>query len=101
MSKHIGNLKDLEMFLNEQKVFDQLGVDSIGVFGSFARGEEFHDIDLLIPTPVKNRLDAYSIPVLLEDISGTKFDFMLFDAANPVVLHTAKKDLQYVRKQKK
>ncbi len=98
MGKPITNIKELEVFLNEQKVFDTLGVDRIGVFGSFARGEEFHDIDLLIPTPIKNRSEAYEIPLKLEDVSGTKFDFMLEDVANPVVLYTANRDMHYVRK---
>ncbi len=98
MGKPITNLKELENFLNEQKVFETLGVDQIGVFGSFARGEEFHDIDLLIPSSAKNSNEAYEIPSKLENLSGTKFDFMLEDIANPVVLYTANKDMHYVKK---
>ena len=42
------NIKELELFLNENNLFEVLGVDSIGVFGSFARGENADDIDLLL-----------------------------------------------------
>lgn len=98
MAKPITNLKELENFLNEQKVFDTLGVDEIGVFGSFARGEEFNDIDLLIPCSAKNGNEAYEMPILLEELSGTKFDFMLEEIANPIIYHRAKRDLKYVKK---
>jgi len=62
----IRNIKDLELFLNENEVFDKLGIDSIGVFGSFARGEKANDIDLLLEN-VKDKKKIIEIKEDLED----------------------------------
>lgn len=38
----------MESYFRKENMFGLLGVNRIGVFGSFARNEEFKDIDLLI-----------------------------------------------------
>lgn len=53
----IKNVKQLESYLRETRLFDLLGINRIGVFGSFARKEKFKDIDLLIEDEVN--LDSF------------------------------------------
>lgn len=100
MSKDIKNINELEDLLNNYHYFDLIGVDKIGVFGSFARGEESNDIDLLLEdVPHKEKL--IDIKDELEKKIGKKIDIVLTDLANPIILHRAKKDLKYVEKYKK
>ena len=41
-------LTALESVLMKHNIFDFMGLDRIGVFGSYARGYEYNDIDLLL-----------------------------------------------------
>ena len=93
----IRNIKDLELLLNENKIFDKLGIDSIGVFGSFARGEKANDIDLLLEN-VKDKKQIIEIKESLEDKTDRKIDIVFDDFANPIILHRAKKELVHVKK---
>ena len=91
------NIKDLELFLNDNELFEKLGVDIVGVFGSFARGEAGEDIDLLF----ENAHDKEKIVAMkeyLEKTIGKKIDIVFDEFANPIILHRAKKDLKYVKK---
>ena len=94
------NVKDIEFFFNENKVFDFLEVDKIGIFGSFARGEKANDIDILLEG-VRNKQKAMSLKEDLEVKSKKKLDFVFEEYANPIILHRAKKDLIYVKKHQK
>ena len=38
----------LQTIFVTQNLFKELGVDRIGIFGSYARGEKYSDIDLLL-----------------------------------------------------
>ena len=100
MVKEFNNVNDFELFLNQNNVFDLLGVDNIGIFGSFARGEPANDIDLLLENVVnKNKLVDFKED--LEKKIGKKIDIVIDQYANPIILHRAKKDLIYVKKYKK
>ena len=48
----IQNIHELENYLRKENLFELLGINRIGVFGSFARNEGFKDIDLLIEDEV-------------------------------------------------
>ena len=100
MTKEFKNVDDFELFLNQNNVFDLLGVDNIGVFGSFARGETANDIDLLLGD-VANKNKLIDIKEDLEKKIGKKIDMVVIQYANPIILHRAKKDLIYVKKYKK
>ena len=100
MVKEFNNVNDFELFLNQNNVFDLLGVDNIGIFGSFARGEPANDIDLLLENVVnKNKLVDFKED--LEKKIGKKIDIVIDQYANQIILHRAKKDLIYVKKYKK
>ncbi len=92
------DLKELELFLNQNKVFDLFGLEQIGVFGSFAREEKANDIDLLIQQPTKKHINEFELAEDLKHKSGIKFDIVLEQFAEPIILHRAKKDLRYVQK---
>lgn len=99
MTREIKTIEDLELFLNQNKIFDLLGVDQVGVFGSFARGEIANDIDLLLEH-VPNNNQLIDIKDELEKKTGKKIDMVLDQYANPIILHRAKKDIIYVKKYK-
>ena len=94
------NIKELEFFLNENNLFEILGVDDIGVFGSFARGEAANDIDLLFEN-VQNKKKIIAVKEELEKKLGKKFDIVFDEFANPIIMHRAKRDLKHVEKYQK
>ena len=96
----LNNIKDLELFFNQNKIFDKAGTDSIGVFGSFARGEKSNDIDLLFEN-VKDKEKLIEVKDELERKTGKKIDIVFDDLANPIILHRAKKELIHVKKHQK
>ena len=90
----VSDFNSFQQFLREQKVFARFGFDRIGVFGSFARGERFNDIDLLI----ESRLDYDSRKALknfLEAKLNVPVDIVLKDFAEPIILFRALKDVKY------
>ena len=100
MKEELKNTNDLEAFLNKNQIFDLLGTDTIGVFGSFARGEKSNDIDILLEN-IKEKQKIIQVQEELERKTGLKFDIVIDELANPIILHRAKKDLIYVKKHKK
>jgi predicted nucleotidyltransferase len=96
------DIKDLELFLNQNRIFDVFGIDKLGVFGSFARGERtVNDIDLLVNDKAYALKKKYDIADELKEKSGIKFDIVYESSAEPIILHRAKKDLKYVQKYQK
>ena len=93
MKKSI-NVKELFILFDEMRIYQNYGIKKLGVFGSFARGEKFRDIDLFI----EEEIDYNQIMDLknkLETKTGFSFDIMLKKNAEPVILHRALKDMQY------
>lgn len=87
---------DLENILVKNNVFKQLGMSRIGVFGSYARGENYNDIDLLLdndPGYVKREL----LKKLVETELGIPCDVVVKDKLEPVILYYISKDLLYVK----
>jgi predicted nucleotidyltransferase len=66
------------------------------VFGSFARNEMAHDIDLLIEDDLSLE-SAWQFKQSLENLVDNRLDIMLKRWANPIVLHRAMKDIYYVK----
>jgi len=63
----------------------RLGVKSLALFGSLARGEETEasDVDLLVELQPKT-FDSYmDVKLLLERVLGRKVDLVLADAVKP------------------
>ena len=84
-----------QQFLAEHQVLSQFGLTRLGVFGSFARGEAFQDIDLLIDEDIEYK-QLLLLQRYLEKNLHVKIDVMLHKYAEPIVLKYAQQDLKYV-----
>lgn len=94
----IKNITQLENYFRETHLFDLLGVNRIGVFGSFVREENFHDIDLLIEDNVALESLVSFQRRLKEDIR-VPVDIVLSKYAEPIILFRARQDLKYATRQ--
>ncbi|WP_288426029.1 nucleotidyltransferase domain-containing protein [uncultured Spirosoma sp.] len=83
-----------EQYLRDQQVFDQFGLSQIGVFGSFARGESFRDIDLLIDEPISYQ-QLIALREKLQNDLRYSVDVMLRAYAEPIILNRALNDIRY------
>ena len=90
----IQNIHDLENYLRKENLFELLGINRIGVFGSFARNERFKDIDLLIEDEV-NLESLISFQKILKKDIAVPVDVVLSKYAEPNILYRAKQDLKY------
>ena len=92
--KSVANINDLFILFREKNLFQRYNLHRIGVFGSFARGEQFHDIDLFIEEDID--IDQLlDLKQLLEKETGKQFDIMQKKYAEPVILYRALKDMKY------
>ena len=96
----VKEIKELFRIFDEIGVFETYGIKRLGVFGSFARGEKFRDIDLFIEEDLDYR-QVTDLKNKLETQTGISFDIMLKKNAEPVILHRAFKDMQYATAHKK
>ncbi|MGH2563874.1 MAG: nucleotidyltransferase family protein [Ginsengibacter sp.] len=90
----VKEIQELFMVFERLRMYETYGISKLGVFGSFARGEKFNDIDLFI----EEELDFHQIHNLkkqLESQTGITFDIMMKKSAEPVILHRAMKDMKY------
>jgi uncharacterized protein len=94
MNPHHLSLSRLQEFFREEKIFGRYGLQRIGIFGSFARGENFNDIDLLIEEPMSLE-GAYQLKTELEEKLKIKVDVILKNYAEPIILYRALKDIRY------
>lgn len=100
MQEKFQNINDLELFFNQNQVFDKFDLERIGIFGSFARGEQsFNDIDILVESD--DLMKMANLKKFLNQTTNTKFDVVTKKRCNPIVLYRAQKDLKYARKYKK
>ena len=90
----IQNLAQLENYFRKAKLFELIGVKRIGVFGSFARCEDFKDIDLLIEEDV-NTDSLISFQKIIKEDIHVPVDIVISKYAEPIILFRAKQDLRY------
>ena len=93
---NVGSINALEQAIKKENLLKKYNLDKIGVFGSFARGEEAKDIDFYIDMDNYNLKYLISLKKDLENITKKEVDIMLKKYANPIVLHRAQKDMVYV-----
>ncbi|MBL0272567.1 MAG: nucleotidyltransferase domain-containing protein [Chitinophagaceae bacterium] len=92
--KSVQNINDLFLLFSHNNLYRQYGLKRIGVFGSFARGEKFNDIDLFIEEEINFR-QVLQLKELLERETGMPVDIMQKKYAEPVILYRALKDMKY------
>ena len=88
------NIIALEEYFRTNKIFERFGIDRIGIFGSYARGERYNDIDLYL----EKNLDyekRMQLKALVENAFHTKVDVVIKEFAEPIILHHALKEMKY------
>jgi predicted nucleotidyltransferase len=88
-------VQELETILRVENIFDEFGLKRLGIFGSFARGEKYNDIDIL----VEQNLNYKTREVLkekLQELLKIKVDLVPEKFADPIILYRAQKELKYV-----
>lgn len=92
---HTKNIESLKSLLQKQKLLAKYGIKKIGIFDSFARGEESNDIDLYIEQDI-DPCKLLEFKKEFEEITNSKVDLVLKKYANPIILYRAGKDMIYV-----
>ena len=92
----IESINALEQAIKNKNLLKKYNLEKIGVFGSFARGEEASDIDFYIDSENYSIKNLLPLKKDLESITEKEVDIMLKKYANPIVLYRAQKDMIYV-----
>jgi predicted nucleotidyltransferase len=82
--------------IKKKKILQKYGLKNIGVFGSFARGEAAHDIDIYLDIENIEAATILKLKEELEKLSHKEIDLVLKKYANPIILHRAQRDMRYV-----
>lgn len=90
-------IQELEAILRKEKIFEEFGLNRLAVFGSFARGETYRDIDILLEQNMNYKLRD-QLKIKLQAILKTKVDLVPEKFADPIIVYRARKDLKYVTK---
>ena len=93
---NIETINALEQAIKNEKILEKYDLDKIGIFGSFARGENSNDIDFYIDLENYNLNKMLELRNELAEITGKEVEIMLKKYANPIVLYRATKDMKYV-----
>lgn len=83
-----------QLYLRTNQIFDRFGLNRLGVFGSFARGEVFQDIDVMVEEDIPYQQIIQLRDTLQQDLH-IPVDVLLKRFAEPIILHRAMKDVKY------
>lgn len=91
MENKVTNKDDIiKRILEERERLAFLGVENIGLFGSFVRGSQtsLSDIDILVEfTPEKHTFDNFmEVSFLLEEILGRKVEVITPEGLSPHIV---------------
>ena len=92
----VTDFNSLQNFLRDKSVFQQYDLNRIGVFGSFARGEKFKDLDLLVEGNENDFKKFLALKNYLETELKLPVDIMIEKFADPIIIYRARKDMKYV-----
>jgi uncharacterized protein len=90
-----------EVLLEEKEEMSKLGINNIGVFGSYVRGEanDNSDIDILIDVSPESSLTFFSlieIELKLSEIFNNKIDIVIKSDLKPNIGKTILSEVEYV-----
>ncbi|GHB72248.1 nucleotidyltransferase family protein [Persicitalea jodogahamensis] len=88
-------VQELENLLRQENIFEEFDIQRLGLFGSFARGESYRDIDILLEKQMDYRLRE-RLRTKLQDLLETEVDLVPEKFADPIILYRAQQDLKYV-----
>ncbi len=89
------SLNDLLNIFYTNKLLEKYHLTNIGIFGSILHSNQPGDIDLLI-SDYSDHKDLFKLKQELETITGKSVDIVIEKHASPIIIHRAKKDIQYV-----
>lgn len=97
----INDRKDLEKVLREhQASLRALGVKRLGVFGSFARGQQRKDSDVDLLVEFEDGAKTFDhfmdLALLLEDLLGCKVELVTPEALSPYIGPRILREVEYV-----
>jgi predicted nucleotidyltransferase len=100
MEATIKTKQDILEILHQNRVrLKELGVSSIGLFGSFVRGEQHHnsDIDLLVEFAVgKKTFDSFmKLVFFLEEILQRRVEVVTVESLSPYLGPHILKEVEY------
>jgi predicted nucleotidyltransferase len=90
-------IQELEAILRREKIFEEFGLSRLAVFGSFARGEAYRDIDILIEQNMDYKVRE-QLKAKLQTLLNIKVDLVPEKFADPIIVYQAHKELKYVTK---
>ena len=101
MNKQVSTKDDIiNLLLEEQERLVSLGVVSIGLFGSFVRGDQnsSSDIDFLVEfRPEKHKFDNFmEVSFLLEELLGRKVEVVTPEGLSPHIAPHILKEIEHV-----
>lgn len=84
---------------NNRDAIREFGVREMGVFGSFARGEqtEKSDVDVLVDLKTETFAAYMGLLSYLEDLFGRKVDLVMKDAIKPIIRERILRETVYVQ----
>ena len=97
----INDRKDLEKVLREhQASLRALGVKRLGVFGSFARGQQRKDSDVDLLVEFEDGAKTFDhfmdLALLLDDLLGRKVELVTREALSPYIGPRILREVEYV-----
>jgi len=94
------NLTDIKNILTEhkKKLYEKYGLNLLGIFGSYGRGEqnENSDVDILVGFQRPVGIEFIDLADELERILKIKVDLVSKDGVNPRYLTQIQQELSYV-----
>ena len=93
---NIETVNTLEKAIKDENLLKKHNLEKIGIFGSFARGEQANDIDFYIDSEDYDIKNLIGLKNDLKKITKKEVDIMVKKYANPIILYRAEKDMKYV-----
>lgn len=90
-------IQELETVLRVENIFEEFGLNRLGIFGSFARGEKYNDIDMLVEQNLDYKTRE-ALQLKLQNLFKIKVDLVPEKFADPIILYRARKEIKYVTK---
>jgi len=92
----VQTIDDLSKIIRKKGILQKYNLDKIGVFGSFACGVKFNNIDFCVEKESFTYEEMVALKEDLEKLFHIKVDVLSKDNANPVILYYAEQDMMYV-----
>ncbi len=98
--KTMRKIKELKSVLRKHKkgLKSKYGIEKIGIFGSYTRGEETRqsDVDILVEFNRPIGLDFVTLAEELETLLAVKVDLVSVNAVKPRMMKSIQEELVYV-----